>query len=79
MKVKIIQIGNSHGIRLSKSILEQYQIEEYMEIKLEKDHIKLIPLKLPRQGWDEAFAQMHETGDDQLLMPDVFDDENFEE
>lgn len=79
MKVKIIQIGNSHGIRLSKTIIEQYQIGEYMEIKLEKDHIKLIPKKLPRQGWEEAFVQMHEDGDDQLLIPDVFEDENFEE
>lgn len=79
MRVKIIQIGNSHGIRLSKTILEQYQIGDYMEIKLEKDHIKLIPLNQPRQGWEEAFAKMHDADDDQLLIPDVFDDENFEE
>lgn len=79
MKIKLIQIGNSHGIRLSKAILEQYQIGDYMEIKLEKDHIKLIPAKLPRQGWDEAFRQMHEAGHDQLLIPDVFEEENVEE
>lgn len=33
----------------------------------------------PRQGWDKAFKQMHESGDDQLLLPDVFQDENFDE
>jgi hypothetical protein len=24
----------------------------------------------PREGWDEAFKQMHENGDDELLFPD---------
>jgi antitoxin MazE len=33
----------------------------------------------PRQGWDLAFKQIHESGDDKLLMPDVFEDENIEE
>jgi len=32
----------------------------------------------PREGWDEAFAEMHANGDDQLLFPDVFIDEEFE-
>ncbi len=29
----------------------------------------------PRQGWEEAAKQCHANGDDKLLMPDVFDDE----
>jgi antitoxin MazE len=33
----------------------------------------------PRQGWDLAFKQIHESGYDKLLMPDVFEDENIEE
>jgi hypothetical protein len=31
---------------------------------------------LPRQGWEDAAKQMHASGDDAPLMPDVFDDEN---
>jgi len=79
MKIKIIQIGNSQGIRLSKTIIEKYQITDQMEIKLEKDHIKLIPVATPRHGWGEAFAEMHQNNDDALLLPDVFEDENDEE
>jgi hypothetical protein len=30
----------------------------------------------PRENWEEAFAAMHKTGDDALLVPDVFMDEN---
>ena len=26
----------------------------------------------------EAFRKMHENGDDQLLIPDIFEDETFE-
>lgn len=31
----------------------------------------------PRKGWAEAFKKMHEAGDDKLLIPDVFVDEEF--
>ena len=34
--------------------------------------------KVVRAGWAEAAKRMHEFGDDQLLIDDVFDDEVFE-
>jgi antitoxin MazE len=38
--------------------------------------IVLTPLKArPRQGWAEAAREMHRLGDDELLIPNVFDDE----
>jgi antitoxin MazE len=79
MEANIIKIGNSKGVRLSKTILEKYQIGDKVEMILEKDQIILKPVKQPRQGWSEAFKRMHEEGDDQLLIPDVFEDEEFEE
>lgn len=33
----------------------------------------------PRQGWAEAAKRAHENGDDELLIPDVFEDEKFED
>jgi len=33
----------------------------------------------PRQSWDLAFQEMHANGDDELLIPDVLEDESFEE
>jgi antitoxin MazE len=38
MEVSIIQIGNSKGLRLSKTILDKYQIKEKLEMILENDH-----------------------------------------
>ncbi|KAB4875418.1 AbrB/MazE/SpoVT family DNA-binding domain-containing protein, partial [Bacteroides thetaiotaomicron] len=31
------------------------------------------------QGWAEAAKRAHENGDDELLIPDVFEDEKFED
>lgn len=79
MEVQVINIGNSKGIRLSKSILEQYNISDTLELILEKGRIILKPKSIPRKGWEKSFKQMHENGDDQLLIDDVFGDEIFEE
>lgn len=79
MEVSIIKIGNSKGFRLTKSILERYNITDKIELILEKGQIILRPISEPRKGWDKAFQKMHKNGDDQLLLDDVFDDENFDE
>ncbi|WP_423130145.1 AbrB/MazE/SpoVT family DNA-binding domain-containing protein [Gaoshiqia sp. Z1-71] len=79
MDVSVIQIGNSKGIRLSKSLLERYNIKDTVEMILEKGHIVIKAKVNPRKGWDVAFKKMHESGDDKALMNDVFEDENFEE
>ena len=78
MLLRVIQIGNSKGIRLSKTILEKYQISDSVEILLEKDHIVLKQAHTPRKGWDDDFAALHLHKEDELLIPDVFEDENSE-
>jgi antitoxin MazE len=79
MEISVIDIGNSKGIRLSKTILEKYSIQDKIEIILEKGFIILKPKTEPRKGWEKSFKKMHENGDDKLLMNDVFEDENFDE
>lgn len=79
METSIIKIGNSKGLRLSKSILEKYNISEKVEIILEKGRIILKPIDKPRKNWETAFRKMHLENDDQLLDNDVFENETFEE
>ena len=79
MEVALIKIGNSKGIRLPKAILEKYNILDKVEMTLEEGYIILKPKLSPRKNWEKAFAQMHEEGDDELLMDNVFSDEQFEE
>lgn len=79
MEVTIINVGNSKGILLSKTILEKYGFVEKIELVMKQDHLELKPVKPPRQGWDEAFKEMHEKGEDRLLDDDVLDDDLWEE
>ena len=79
MELAVINIGNSKGIRLSKTILEKYNIQDKIEVILEKGFIVLKPKAEPRKNWEKAFSKMHENGDDQLLIDDVFTDENLED
>ncbi|MCI4650696.1 AbrB/MazE/SpoVT family DNA-binding domain-containing protein [Phaeodactylibacter sp.] len=78
MEISIIQIGNSKGIRLAKTILERYDITDKVELIFKEGFLILKPVKKPRDGWDEAFKKMAERGDDELLIDDVFEDENWE-
>ena len=75
MELSIIRIGNSKGIRLSKSILQRYNIQDKVEVILEKGRIILKPVPNTRQGWGDAFRKMHDKKEDTLLIPDVFQDE----
>lgn len=79
MEVAVIKIGNSRGIRLSKTMLEKYSIKDTVDLILEKGQIVIRPLSRPRKGWEKSFKEMSENGDDRLLFNDVFEDENLEE
>jgi antitoxin MazE len=58
MKTKIIRIGNSLGIMLSKNLLQQYELISEVEIVPKRDGILLKPpASDSRAGWEEQFEQ----------------------
>jgi len=79
MEVSVVKIGNSRGIRFSKTIIERYNIHDTVDLILDKGQIIIKPLSKPRKGWDKAFIAMHANGDDKLVIPDIFEEENLEE
>ena len=79
METSIIKIGNSKGLRLSKTILEKYNITDKVELILEKGQIILKPISRPREGWEKEFEKMRINNDDTLLIDDIFEDENLDE
>ena len=79
MEVSVIKIGNSKGIRLSKTLLEKYNIRDTVDLIMEKGQIIIRPLFKPRKGWEKAFKEMNENGDDKLLINDIFNEESLEE
>lgn len=79
MQVSVVRIGNSRGIRLNKTILDHYQITDRVELIPQEGYLVIKPVEQPRAGWAEAFQRMAAAGDDQLLIPDFFDDESLDE
>jgi antitoxin MazE len=68
VKTRIVKIGNSHGIRIPKLLLEQVGLTGQVEIEAHPDQLVLRPVsEQPRQGWEEQFQAMAARGDDQLL------------
>jgi antitoxin MazE len=67
MKVRIIRIGNSQGIRIPKPLLEQSGLGEDVELEVRPNQIIIRNADQPRRGWAEAFQRMAEEGDDALL------------
>lgn len=82
VKTRIIQIGNSQGIRIPQPLLEQSGIKGEVELEILDRKIIIHAAANPRDGWEEAFAKMAENGDDALLDPDIiesaWDDEEWE-
>jgi antitoxin MazE len=56
MKVAIVSIGNSRGVRLPKTVLDQLGFGAEAELAIEDGRVTLTPLRAPRRGWAEAFA-----------------------
>jgi antitoxin MazE len=74
MKANIIPIGNSKGVRIPKSVLEQCHFSKEVSMIVEGDTLILKSInKKPRQGWDEAFKMMRQRGEDKLLIDDNID------
>ena len=58
MKIKLINIGNSKGLRLPKTIIQQYNITDDLQLELKEDGILLKPFTKPRTGWSEQFEKV---------------------
>ncbi|MEO8819675.1 MAG: AbrB/MazE/SpoVT family DNA-binding domain-containing protein [Ginsengibacter sp.] len=82
LKIKLRKIGNSKGIVIPKKYLKIIDGEEEEEITLEINDDNILLKRsneIPRKGWAEVCKKMAKNGGDALLIPDVFDDETFEE
>jgi len=80
MKTRLVQIGNSKGIRLPKTVIAEAQLSDEVELQAEPGRIVIRSARVPREGWADAARLMRERGEDSLLDPPVhtrFDDEEW--
>lgn len=62
MKAQLIKIGNSRGIRLPKSVIEECNLGEIVEIKIKNNKITIMNPDKPREGWEESFKKLTNEG-----------------
>jgi len=67
MKVNVVRIGNSQGIRIPKTILQQCHLTDALELEVQGNRLVLRSASRPRAGWEDAFRRMYTHGDDALL------------
>jgi len=78
IKTNVVKIGNSQGIRIPKTILEQCHLNRNVELEPRGNHLVVRSATKPRAGWDEAFEAMTQRGDDTMIDGDRFTETSWE-
>ena len=66
MKVNLIRIGNSQGIRLPKTVIEKAGLTSELELEVGNGQITLRTVGKPRQNWEEEAEACHAANEDAL-------------
>jgi antitoxin MazE len=67
VRSKVVKIGNSRGIRIPRTMLEQAGLTDQVEMTVEGNRLIVRSAHRPRAGWKASFAEMAERDDDQML------------
>lgn len=71
MKTKVRKIGNSKGIILAKSILEQCAITDEVKVSVVDSKIVIEAVQThPRDGWEEQLIKAGSLQDDENKIED---------
>jgi len=71
LKTNVVRIGNSQGVRIPKTLLEQCHLQGEVELEPRSDYLILRSAKKPRTGWDAAFEAMAKQRDDKMIIGDM--------
>jgi antitoxin MazE len=66
METRLIQIGNSQGVRLPKGVIAQAELTTQLELEVANGAVIIRAARRTRQGWEQAAAGCHAEGADQL-------------
>jgi antitoxin MazE len=77
MKAKLVQIGNSRGVRLPKPIIEEAQLEDEVDIHVREGSVIITSMAKVRAGWAESAKELHDQKADVLV--DAYTATSFDE
>ncbi len=81
MRTRLIQIGNSRGVRIPKPLLEQLGLEDEVELRADEDALVIVPVRKARANWANAAKLLHERREDGMIdepTPTRFDEVEWE-
>ena len=81
METKLIQIGNSRGIRILKALVEAAGLHAPLRLRVVDSGLLIERVVDPRAGWAEAARELADQGDGGLLddpVPTAFDESEWE-
>ena len=58
VELKVVQIGNSRGVRLPKAVLERYEIKDALVLETREEGLLLRGKKDKRMTWEETYPDM---------------------
>ncbi|HLP45664.1 MAG TPA: AbrB/MazE/SpoVT family DNA-binding domain-containing protein [Candidatus Kapabacteria bacterium] len=71
MILKLVQIGNSQGIRLPKTIIDQFNFNDSIEAVIKREGLLLRKKTKPRAGWKaQILKEIKKGGCLEMLIPD---------
>ncbi len=81
MKARLVQIGNSRGVRLPKLLIEEVGLTDEVDLQVRDGRIVIFPSRVPRTGWAASAQLLSQRGDSGLLDPPTltrFDEDDWE-
>jgi len=66
-KTRIVRVGNSRGIRIPKTLLEEAELPDEVELHAEPGRLVVEAVRQARKGWAQAARRMRARSDDGLL------------
>lgn len=80
MEANIIKVGNSKGIIIPSKFLKLIGISDKVNIDVEDNKLIIEASgQNAREDWNHLFIKANSNDDREILIPDVFEDETFEE
>ena len=69
MRTQLIRIGNSQGVRIPKSVIEQCGLSGEVDMTVSGNTVVIAPARRLREGWAADFAATADARDGAPLLP----------
>ncbi len=64
IELKVVQIGNSRGVRLPKTVLDRYAITDALVLEAREEGLLLRNKKDKRLSWEDTYREMANESED---------------